>query len=126
MEVDSVKLMYCVEELLPVSLEYAKVHWGVDVDTSETVLSIGPKSYGLFAPDDPRLHTFDGTITAIDDESDDVFVAVSNSDGEEREFDRVGPAADYRIGGRMIVRFLEAGRTSRNEQIANVVEVWLE
>jgi hypothetical protein len=117
--------MYGVRELLPSSLEYASARWGRDVDTQDAVLTLAPDWYAGFASDDLRLHVFDGTITAIDDESDDVFVAVVDESGEEREFDRVGPAREYRVGRRMVVRFREAGRTPKGGQIIDVVEVWL-
>ena len=122
------KLMYSVRDLLTASRDYARRRWGGE---PEIAVRDGPfradgRPSGIDI-DDPVLLEFEGVIIERDDDSDDcIFVMVRNEEGVEREFDvDRGMEEEYRLGRHIVVRFAEAGRLPKGDQIIEVYQIWL-
>jgi hypothetical protein len=122
------KLMYGWQELLPTTRDYARKRWGREPEfaVSEEPVVTGGRSSG-FAVDDPPIEEFEGAITERDDEYDDcVYLTVTSSTGAVREFSvDQGKDAEFQVGRRMVVRFVETGRLRNGDQMINVAQIWL-
>jgi hypothetical protein len=118
------KLLYGVKELLPLAEEFGRQRSGGNPHVSEAKLAIAANPARLPAPE--RLRVFAGTITGLDDDSEELFVTVRAEDGAEREFAAAGAPSEYRLGRRMIVRYVVESRLPGGDEIIDVMEIWLE
>lgn len=117
------KLMYGVQELLPLAAEFGRQRSEGSPNLSEAKLAIAVNPARLAAPE--RLRVFEGAIAGLDGDSDELFVTVRADDGSEREFAAAGAPSEYRLGRRMIVRYVVESRLPRGDEIVDVIEIWL-
>lgn len=124
------KLVYSWRELLSATPAYARKRWGLE---PELAVADGPFRAGGgssgYAIDDPRIEEFEGLITGRDEDDPDdaLFISVTDAGGKEREFDvSWNDAAEYSIGRRMLVRFVETGRLRNGDQMFDVAQIWLD
>jgi hypothetical protein len=122
-----VRLTYSWRELVPDSAAFARRLWGADADLSDTVQSLGGAGWRSLGIDDPSIITFDGVIAERDDDTDgeEIYLTVTNGDGDSQLFDVDKLTDEYIVGRRMVVRFVEIGRLKNGRQLKDVVQIWL-
>jgi hypothetical protein len=122
-----VRLTYSWRELVPDSADFARRRWGAVADLSDTVRSLGGAGRRSLGIDDPSIVTFEGVITGRDDDTggDEIYLTVTNGDGDSQSFDVEGLTDQYVVGRRMVVRFVEIGRLKNGRRLKDVVQIWL-
>lgn len=122
------KLIYCTEEGYHLALRYGKEVLDHDPGQDGPRWSSNAARVRRIEIGELELEAFDGVITEVDDDgSEAIYFMLRDNTGREREFDWDGGGVQFKVGGRVVVRYVAVSpEVSSLPDIISVMEMWVD